>query len=985
MQVISSGLSNALKTQTSLTVHPKVEIEWNHNRYASSLAFQNDSGDDNWNKELFPISSIGENNRPTSGLTKGLINDGRLSNGVAQFYGSSKDDTFKYWISPLESSTSSPYTITGASPRILYGSMVTANKLYVCYDVAWQRPTAVDIYVADSLGAYNLVASNLVPNSKGVIELYWNGSAWTTTKTLTSSTSIKGVKAVAKTMNRPSVRCHVIEIAAKLQKDISSDVASVTVDKVREVIDPSIPTGVAQSDQCTIELENTDNKYSEENTLSEFYGLISKNAKVTLKWTYEGYADEVQTGVFYTQSWNFATDSASIGLDCRDYSVFLQETKMPVVMYRNKRASYIIRDILAKIGFNDIVFNVAGSERLIPYLWYNDKVTVWEALTDIAKAEQSTFFFDRTGSFRYQDFTHVYINRTTPAWTFRDSEDLVRLSTDFNVMANNVSVKYKTYTPNVKDGRPLNSVLWRSDEDVVLRSTPLRGSLLSGDTSVFTGRDVTRLWPEEGMLNIEGEYIKYKGYHPVGSNPKSTNTADWPNALIIEERGILGSAEAEHYVDLNGWVTEQFWQATGGTNMTRTLELGGKRMRNEYKSNLDDRRWGMSIRGQSHSNYKVYGTKVKFLRPTDTDSGTWHCMAGMVVNAKDTDRKQAYYFELISRSYADANRPDIGNVRCYKMDGSYNRTGLPATDEGKKGYPFVIDPQRWYTLEVVQDTPNNTFTFYVDGMAITSFTDSANLSGLWGTYVRGNTDAVFEYAYVYDPRGDASDVHNQRILDRRDGAYASGYAAKERRSAEGTNWFFDEFAPVVHEVREFDVDYQLLPALTYKPLSTNDYEAAVFRSLGTPFKMNFIIDNASRNDATLSGEDFSIVPGSAVTQYLFVYGHALLEGEEKEAIAKDDKSIRKNGLVELQLTSPWIQTSERAEAIAEYIKDKWGTPVDVAEAEVFANPALELGDLIAIDYDGYNIDESTHKYYITGITMDFNNGLGQTLSLRRVR
>ncbi len=72
---------------------------------------------------------------------------------------------------------------------------------------------------------------------------------------------------------------------------------------------------------------------------------------------------------------------------------------------------------------------------------------------------------------------------------------------------------------------------------------------------------------------------------------------------------------------------------------------------------------------------------------------------------------------------------------------------------------------------------------------------------------------------------------------------------------------FDEFGPIVHESKEFNVDYSVIPALNSRIINFNDWQTLAYNHVHTPFKSSFMVDNTSRMLAVVHGEDNSTIPG----------------------------------------------------------------------------------------------------------------------------
>lgn len=926
----------------------------------------------------YDVTSIAQARRPTSGLPYAIADGSRVSNSSQKYYVSADERPYQIWATPYANTKR-------AKPQIVYDKQYRVNKLHLTFERSWVIPT-VNIYITTNGETWTLVGNNKTPDSKGRIVLYRqaNGS-WTATRNLdNAATNIMGIRCVFVGLSKSNTRGFMIEMSCRYEQDLTEDVVDFNINNTREEIDISLPIGHVLSSNCEVSLANDTGRYDPHNASSDLFGLIDQDAVVELSVGYDttphggnGF-QYLKQGVFYVESWSIATDNIKATMNCRDYSRYFQETKMPNCFYMNRTPQYIVTDILARIGYNNIEFDLNNTERAIPYLWYKEDTSVWDALVEIAKSEQATFFWDVSGTLRWQTRDFMY-NQVTQ-WQIKHDKDLVSLQHNFEVYSNSVTVRYKKYEPNTNGNQPVPSMLWKASDNVSLRSVPLNKDFEVGDTIIRLDKASASIFPTSGIVNIEGEYIRYEG---KGSN-----------YLKVKERGLLGSQEKDHRVGIGSKHVENHhthrnptsWVNHSGIKVCdgRLWLWNGQGNRNRHRD-----RWKMRLRGIHRDAYKVYGTKIRFEQPTSPpyapcdpfkrNNGMWHTMGGFVINYQGGGN--GVYFELVTRHWTESYETHIGNVRCYIMKNNV-RWGRPTTPEGISGYDFEIIPGKDYQLDITYSKANNLYTVFVNGTTVTSFQDSTFRSGLWGPFVRGSTVASFEYTYAANPDGEPN-IELDRFYDRINGGWISGYPGRYRDLNEKHKWFFQEYEPQVHEVREFDVDYQLFPALNGVPYTTNDWESEVFLKRHNPFGMFFIIENTSRNTATLNGDDFTIVDGEGIGQQLFVYGQALVEQEEKSIKVRNDASVRRHGLHEFEIQNPWIQREEQAQDIADFIDNRWASPVDVVTVKMVPNPAIEVGDLVSIHYPDRSFDQLTHKYFVTGHSLTFDKGLSAQLTLRR--
>lgn len=924
--------------------------------------------------EHFPIEHVVKARRPRSGLPKLILGQSRLSTSNYRWRLASTNAKYKYWIPPKRSAAASPYTVLNCKPQVTYDRAVPTNKIVLHWECLYDPGTSdyilptYDLYVTTDGDTWNLIASNVVPDSAtGRTRLFWNGTAWTTAADYVNYTTIQGVRAVVKTMNKPNVYPALIELSARLELDISEDVVSMSPNRAREEQDDVLPIGHSRTGTCSLELDNTADKYTNDNPDSPFHKLLGKDARLQTWYGYKvgGTYEYVPQGVFYTLDWSAPSDSPTASVNSTDWSRYLQEEKVPSAFYRDRTVQYIVTDLLEQIGMKNFTFRNAGeTQRTIPFAWYNDDISVWEALTDLARAEQATFYFDETNTFVWESRDYIY-QSLTPDWVLDSDKHLVSVTPQFDVQSNQVTVRYKTLEPNIdSSGNVINSILWQPEGNVVLQS----GALLESMTSTQNTAKVSgaELWPRhEGYFKVEGEIMHYRG---------RTSTT-----LLNVRRGLMGTRARPHSIDLEHWRDAGF----GRVGKSRTLVNGRMKLGMTKGATIDS--FYMNLRGWQNDSWSIYGTKMRFKKP----SGSSHNMGGIVLNL-GTDGHSGYYFELVSTSHA--TKANIGNVRAFRIMSDGSRKGLPTTTDGKRGFDLNVTPDNWFTVEVHVERPSSglyTYTMYVNGIRFLSFQDTFTpppTKGFWGPYIRGCTEAEFEYFYCMNPSKNPS-IEERRLLDRRNGDYVSGYIAKEYNSS--ANIFFDEFGANAHEMREFVVDYSTFPALNGKLLSSNDWEAIANSASFGPFSGRFFLENTSRDAAVVNGEDSSIF-SEPITMHLLAYGQVLREHEEKKVIEKSIPNIRKYGVLDVELQNPWIQTRDQAQDIAAWMRDRWAEPTDVVTVECMPNPALQVGDVVAVVYPEkfytYTGGVYSHKYHVLGISSSFEDGgVMASLTLRRIR
>lgn len=97
--------------------------------------------------------------------------------------------------------------------------------------------------------------------------------------------------------------------------------------------------------------------------------------------------------------------------------------------------------------------------------------------------------------------------------------------------------------------------------------------------------------------------------------------------------------------------------------------------------------------------------------------------------------------------------------------------------------------------------------------------------------------------------------------------------------------------------------------------------------------------------------------------------------------ATDPVSIGKYGVIKHDIDNDFIQTNDNAESVAETIVNYYSEYGSIIECNIKGNPALQIGDCIAVDITNY-----TGNYNITKIVNIYSdNGYSQRLTMRKAR
>lgn len=1077
MKTVNAAVSTAIRKAHEVMAKPRLTIEWNFNRYIGVSADNTPSDDtDGLDIEMFPVESLYSPNRPTKGVCKARAGEGRVANYTAvpsdtRYYVASVNDQYKYWTSPVTTNGSATFPnhtdgLSMCKPHVKYTTLVGANKIVINWENSWAAPLQYFVEIQTTVGGawVQLSGSSWTLNANGQTVLYHQGSdVWNTTrpvdgngKLITNFKSLAGVRARVNTMkagagqnpagNGNNVYCNVIEISARREEDFTSRLIS--VNDQFEMSEKSFiyPTGTITTNTATVVLNNLDGVLSRESSDPYVRWLVEPGARFNLEYVYQ-----VGSSFYPVQQFNMIggvwsgqrDDTVSIALS--DDSEILKTLKPSPYFYEKLPVTQIIWRTLDMVGYTNyaIQTNDLSAVHVIPYFWSDGEKTVWEILDELSRATQTAIYFDAYGILQVKTKEVAFNNALSPSWTLRgvnsgdELADIVSLDQTDELGSNYVTVSYQdTTVSDFNNGFPKLDKVWEADGDTVLRSSQIVRDISITETYAFyiNAKDVI-YWPYTGIVQIEGEFIRYKAKNYIyyvngvrfGANifsaaNKATLDAKGTDAdrlkngfsggLIIDDkaiaegdpgfpgRGLWNTYRATHLVDMKGYSGRMILNNQVGASNTLGYfyhDKGASSMVIQTDSRFSHYYDLMVVTTGSvfDSNYRYYGTKLKF-----APGGGLTQRAGMVIHSGAGE--DGYYIEFVPTAKIGATSRTTGNELIF-----YSRKSNVTHQLNGRGVPMNLPEGVWVELDVAYQLVGGFHVISIDvnGANVMNVTVPGAYgnppNGRFGVHARGQTKVSFEYLYGLN-YGDIEPLDQGGWYDRVRGGYQGGQWDREftyqwkyglrkvnkkwtKQQIKYAQKYFDEFGAICQEVREFDVKFDPKPVLHSQLYMTNDWQSICTEYRSNPFGAKFILANASRDNAVINGEDTLSFPGSSVNQVLGIYGRVVTQAEAAQVIAKNDNQIQKRGRIDTEIASQWIQSKAAATDLATWITNHWSDAADEQTVEVFGNPLFEIGDVVGIEYPEKSMTTSTHKYFVVSITNSFDTGVSTSLVLRRVR
>lgn len=1045
--------------------------EWNLNRYFRTVVDNTPAEDtDGYDLEWFPIDSITKSNRPTAGINKAVVGQASVSEDYhtdvpsARHYTIDRDDVYKYWQSPNTSAASASFAMTNCAPQVLYVEeddvsgnpvprLVTANKISFTVENTFAEPVTYNIQVKNTTGAsWATVASNIAIPDNGQVQLWWNGSSWTTTKNLTSSRTVHAVRLQILNMDKEAY-FNLIELGFRLELDLSADVAtwSDTFDMGER--DFITPLGTVSSNTANISFGNDDGKYSNDNPSSILYGLLDKGVLFTVSTKYG--SELIREFTMFSDVWREEEGETTLNLE--DGSKFFQETKPRPVLWRNIPVQEAIWRLCDICGFNnyEVTSIDDAPHSMLDIFWTDGQKSVWEVFSELSRGTQTAIYFDSFGTLQVKTREAAFRDDLTSSFNLTKESTLGLPSVPANIVTLTEETEYQpnklvvNWTPtNFSEQRdniiPME-VVWEPEGALTINASELTRPLLVGDMTVSIGPKQSAFWQYKGMFQIEGEFVSYEGkgysYFDKGdqrafawvksfeeqqaldsqSNPLLRHKNNYNGQLKITERGAWNSEERDHNIALTGWTISR--QKGSGTITTPApgvkLNEGQSTVTIAGRKNLTENMYTYLWRGNSIDvGYRYMGFRMKI-----DETGHKNKVGGMFF-AADGGLGSGYYLDIMASARMNGTmRGKRNEVLFYSMkpDGSKKNFGgesirLKNNDKGDGnanravrkvdiGARMLITQDRFIDFDIWFKKGAGAADDVIQIWANGKLLFIANVSGTWrhsnisrfGLYARGSSSATFEYVYgIYNTEGEPLD--GESWYDRIEGGYRGDqwiedwtYEVRQVRrrvrkksqtvEQKYNQRFFDEFGPILHEVREFDVKFTSdTPVLQSRIYLSNTTQVVCPEYTGDNTGARFVLASISRTNAVVSGDDELTAEGAGTINHkVFVYGRPVIQKDPKKIERRDEWSIRRRGEIEIEYESPWTQNENAANNLIDWLVTRWPRSDSSLTLEIFGNPLLELGDVVHVDYN--NIDDD---YYVVNISNSFDQGLSTNLSLRKV-
>lgn len=328
---------------------------------------------------------------------------------------------------------------------------------------------------------------------------------------LAGTLDIKGVRVTCKETKYNNDVARIQEIIPIYRSTIESDIVSMSLAKIKEEHDTTVPLGITSANTLSLELSNVDKTYSSFENTSDFSDYLRKDVVMTpyLGWKLgDNSVEWVPQGVYYVDDWQQDSESMVTTAQCRDRSKFLQEDGLLNLGFyrRNVYASEYLVDLALLANLPEYAVVIKATGHKFPHLYSKDG-TPWDAMLMTATADLGMFWFDEFGSLVYNNMESLYSNPPLATHTLSDDNNIVSGSTTIELQTNKVTVKMKSFdSSNVG----VQSI-WRADSGESLVVAQAKSDLTPTSSSLTVNNTNSPLWKDSGFFKIDDEIIAYSG------------------------------------------------------------------------------------------------------------------------------------------------------------------------------------------------------------------------------------------------------------------------------------------------------------------------------------------------------------------------------------------------------------------------------------------------------------------------------------------
>jgi len=518
-----------------------------------------------------------------------------------------------------------------------------------------------------------------------------------------------------------------------------------------------------------------------------------------------------------------------------------------------------------------------------------------------------------------------------------------------------------------------------------------------------------RAWTGANATGTYGEYIYESFTMPkiasVASTSNTTSGTTTPPTSTTDQHERTLAEQLKAYAaaaNAVGTVSEDAKRETDGDSHqaahfsspkilgTSYAESGNRKLQHSFLKvtarNKKENEYSVVIKDTEISTaYKRYsfGTAILFASTLqEVRSG-----GGMGFFTNDTGTN-GYYVEL--QTDQSQNTTKDKSLKIYKL---VNTKRIYLQDSQDKESTSLLGGVLTSTLykldiDVAIETGKTTIDVYVNNFKVTAV----------DTDVSGTTDpkqkvisptkyialfsklhtTAFDYVYANPVSAtQAGDLTSRKIYD---GRYSESTIdltfgekiAQNFNSPDNKISFLEEFGKTAREIRYVKANFTVPAAM---PL----YASTGINKFATIIGSKFSNHNAEIYVINNSGAFIPLSVGNE--QQFFVLGNYVDNTGSQHEYSEENKES--SPLEPATFVSMWIQSEADAKALHGWIKGQWSKQQQSVNMEIFGNPAIEVGDIITINYPKNDLD-GTKKFLVTNVNTSFDEGVSTNITARSI-
>ena len=982
------ALTQILSENTSVKALPKVIFEYNMNEMAGTVEVTTSSTQSDIIKELFPAKSIVQSFRPSkagvryailgTGLTLGTYKTKVIP--TTRTYMVDKNIPYTYFLAQGSAVAVVSYKNKSGSAA----QNILTNKISVRVETGHGSNTI-------SIGS---LYTGSVPSS-GIVDIWYNGTAWTTTEPATYATP-QSISTLTVTVSGGTFNS-IIEVSPKYVLDVTNRVISVNIDKDDSMNDDKLPVGMLTANAASLNLSTIIQddivQFLRGDTIVSNKVMITNNIKCIVKFIIED-THSVQQGVFYINDYS-SDEYGNYSIKALDVAKFLQEIPCPEIMLKDSSFQAIMWRVLDAVGFVDYDFSKCTADVLTCRYWWGDSnKSVWQVIQEICRESQTVAYVNESGTLVFIDRNTFYSSIPNYTWTFRSTPlanikpDIIQLSSSSRPTTNAVRIKYNVPTTSSQEAS--SQPLWTEQSPSTLFAAPYKGIssgyILYPERGVFSDVIPTRF---NSYILVGGEIIEYDAIRfqsPDGEvdvssagqylelRAKHNNNLSPVGKLKIKARNVFGTPNTtanpvqSPSLILDGYSARQIKL---GTTTNNSVDISKVCAMNQSGNNMSA--LSISASGSKDDLYLVsktfpytsdseffqIGTAIGFELASASQIGIQQT-SGMTFFWNNSTNSG--YLLLLYSTRSAQNVKQKSEAALYKVTNGSAKLLESVTSN--------IFEESFYGLDILvhKESTKNTIFISVNGSTI-EYEDATSpiaATSTIGLVAGGQSTAYFDYLYSLKRDAFVLDISASRTSGR---LLSNSFFQKfTYDSATASNLKYDEFGDVIRELYKADAQYEPAYAIAAQP--SDGLAQVVGQRLGY-YKGEFYVFNTSSSTIALAGGD---------GKELFVYGVSVANAGQN-FYNSDDKITDVKQITSFD--SQWIQSKEAAKSLSDFLTKQWSKSTVDIDMEVFGNPVLQVGDIVTINYPERGFDGSG-KFVIRSISHSMDIGISTRLKLRSI-